>query len=128
MRILLDSHVLLWALNDSDRIGSKATILLEDAANELFVSAASLWELSLKHAKGKLPYGTAELRRGIKLLAITTVPVTVEDISKIGLINLSHKDPFDTLLVAQSITQDMLFMTADTNILSSSHKTIDARL
>ena len=126
MRILVDSHVLLWTLNDSQFLGPKTQQTLSDGTNTIFVSTASLWELALKHAKGKLDYGPEELLDGVNKLQFTMLPITETDILTLSDIHLPHKDPFDTLLVAQAVAQDLDFMTAEANILAATNHALDA--
>jgi PIN domain nuclease of toxin-antitoxin system len=129
MQLLLDSHILLWAINDSSRLGPKTYSLLSDTAHTLFVSAGSLWELGLKHAKGKLPYSIEELCEGAGRIGSEIIPITVAHIQAFPDIVLPHKDPFDTLLVAQAVQEDLVLVTSDTDILSAtSYPTLDARL
>lgn len=128
MQLLLDSHVLLWAINDSSRLGPQAHLLLSDPANSLYISAASLWELGLKHAKGKLPYSVEELCEAAEQIGLETIPVTQAHIRAFPHTVLPHKDPFDILLVTQAIQEDMVLVTNDTDILSApSYPTLDAR-
>ncbi len=121
MRILLDSHVFLWALNNPERIGPKSLELIEDAEAELFVSVVSIWELGLKYKKKKQPYSIIDMLTGVKALNARLLPLEERHIKKFESITLAHKDPFDMLLVAQSEAENFLFMTADQHVLSSKY-------
>lgn len=105
MRILLDTHALLWALERNPRLSDRAAEALSDPANQKLVSAVSAYEICLKFALGKLP-GAAALagafEQEIAAADCTQLPVTVAHAEAAGGLNLFHKDPFDRLLVAQA--------------------------
>ncbi|MEO6760864.1 MAG: type II toxin-antitoxin system VapC family toxin [Candidatus Saccharimonadales bacterium] len=124
-RVLLDSHVFLWALEQPHKIGAKTTQLITEA-DSVYVSVVSLWELELQHAAGKFPYTTTKLVEGIKQSGFKLMKLEPSHIQEYGRVKLPHKDPFDTLLVAQSQAEDCLFITADKQILASSHIVQDA--
>lgn len=126
MNCLLDSHVFLWALNDSQKLGPNTTALLIAQENQLYISTASVWELGLKHLKGKLPYSIDELLEGIEVLGLELIAIEKQDIQTFQNIRLIHDDPFDRLLVAQSQARKMAFVTVDKNILASGYQTLDA--
>ena len=115
MRLLLDTHVALWALVDDPRLGQPARGLIEDAENRVFVSAASLWEIAIKHALGRggVPFPAGDALRhfteaGYESLAIRpSHAVVVETLPPI------HADPFDRMLVAQALTEPMRLLTHD---------------
>jgi PIN domain nuclease of toxin-antitoxin system len=115
MRFLLDTHVVLWALEDHPRLGSGARTLLADPANEFWVSAASAWEIAIKVSLGKLA-----LRRSLKTFeaAVTeagfeTLDVTMRHATAVGKISSRQSDPFDRLLLAQCETETLKLLTAD---------------
>src|SRR3954452_4197685 len=115
MKLLLDTHVLLWAAGQPDRLPSKARKLLDDRRNEPIFSSASLWEIAIKSGLGRSDFRADArlLRRGLLdngygELAITSLHVVaVESLPPI------HKDPFDRMLVAQSMVEGITFLTAD---------------
>jgi PIN domain nuclease of toxin-antitoxin system len=119
MKVLLDSHVFLWALNDPELIGPKSLGTLQDSDTQLFVSAVSIWELGLKYKKKKQPYPITELLDGVQDLNATFLKLERSHLKKFENIDLEHKDPFDMLLVAQSEAEFSIFMTADKSILDS---------
>jgi PIN domain nuclease of toxin-antitoxin system len=112
MRILLDSHALLWWAGDPERLAPSARAAIEDPENEIHVSAASLWEIGLKAAKGKLrlPVDFEEIlgRNGINSLALTARHA----MESVGLPPI-HGDPFDRVLVAQCRVEDMILASRD---------------
>lgn len=125
--ILIDSHILLWVLYRPNNITIQTRQWLEDATS-VSVSAATLWELCIKHKNGKLKYGPEELARGIDQLGLMVVPCEPKHIFTYNVIKLPHKDPFDTMLVAQAVGEGMTLLTADHELIDSPYKTIDARI
>lgn len=115
MKLLLDTHLLLWAAGGSDQMPAEAVRLLNDPANELFFSPASLWEVVIKNGLGRADFKVDPhlLRRGLmdngySELSITSVhTVAIEGLPPI------HKDPFDRILVAQATTEGMVLVTSD---------------
>lgn len=112
MRLLLDTHVLLWWLADDRalRRAARAAIGAEDS--DVFVSAASAWEISIKRALGKLKAPTDledQLGRG----RIEPLPITVGHALAAGALPPHHDDPFDRMLVAQARTEDLVIVTRD---------------
>ena len=115
MNLLLDTHVALWALAGDKRLSRDAVALIADAANSIFVSAASVWEIAIKHAhkKSAIPVsGTQALdyfqRAGYALLGISPQhAAAVENFPPI------HADPFDRMLIAQALTEPMRLLTHD---------------
>ena len=119
MRHLLDSHVLLWTFTDRKRLTQRALSLIEDDANELFASMVSLWELSLKVAKGKLelPGDSVQvLFDQIERTRMTLLPISQRHIIRSEKLPPHHGDPFERLLVAQAIEEDLVLLSADTKM------------
>jgi PIN domain nuclease of toxin-antitoxin system len=123
--VLLDSHVLLWLLDDSPRLGADARQRV-GAANAVYVSAASTWELAIKAALGKLslPDGFEE---AVGAAGLRELPVRHRHTLASTLTDLPHRDPFDTILVTQARLEGLLLLTADTKILDACDGTVDAR-
>lgn len=126
MKALVDSHVFLWVFNNPELIGPKALEILNDRDTELFVSTVSIWELGLKYKKRKQPYSITEMFKAVKALNASLLTLQEHHLRKFELVSLIHKDPFDTLLVAQSEAEDCTFMTIDQNILRSKYPAADA--
>lgn len=126
MKLLLDTHVFLWLHAEPERFGAQRSIL-EDPHNDLIVSAASSWEIAIKHARGRLPlpeppqsYVPDLLRRiGAKALAIEHSHVLA-----VAALPPLHGDPFDRLLVAQAKSLDATLATADERIAQYSVRTL----
>lgn len=116
MTILLDTHVWLWLLMEPDRLSPAATSLLETTANELLLSAASAWEIAIKHAAGKLKLPeTPERYLPDRMQRTNVFPlhITHQHATRAGGLPLLHRDPFDRLLIAQADLEDLPIMTAD---------------
>lgn len=116
MNLLLDTHVVLWALGQSERLNSKALSALRDRANTVYVSAASAWEIAIKYALGKLslPMQPDELLGlNLKRLGAHVLPVGLEDACAVARLPMHHGDPFDRLLIVQALRGNFTIMTAD---------------
>jgi PIN domain nuclease of toxin-antitoxin system len=115
MKLLLDTHVLLWAAGQPDRLPSKARKLLDDPRNEPVFSSASLWEIAIKSGLGRDDFQVDArlLRRGLLDNGYTELPITSEHAVAIDGLPSIHKDPFDRLLVAQSMVEGITLLTAD---------------
>jgi len=111
-RILLDTHFLLWAVAEPRKLPSVARKRIDDS--EIFVSAASIWEVSIKAALGKLAADPAELLGEIEPAGFTLLPVTGEHAAAVARLPAIHADPFDRMLVAQAKTEPLLLLTNDT--------------
>lgn len=116
--MLLDSHLLIWLSAASDRLPDIVRQTVENTNNELFFSAASIWELSIKESTGRarIELPPALLHR--KLLANDFKELPVTAAHGLGILSLPaiHKDPFDRILIAQAIAEDMVLMTSDETI------------
>ena len=113
---LLDSHVLLWWWFDPDRLSQQARSLLLDPNSTVLVSAASIWELSLKHHQGKLPELTAAIADLPGLLqadGFQPLPISIAHGLRAGGYSQPHRDPFDRMLAAQAELEGLVLMTAD---------------
>ena len=116
MRLLLDTNVLLWALRDPSRLSDQATELIRDPANELLVSTATPWEIGAKQRIGKLP-DTGPLllafEEHLQRLGATELPVTSRHAIVAGQLQWARRDPFDRMLAAQSILENVPLVTPD---------------
>ena len=110
-RILLDTHLLLWAVAEPRKLPPGARKRIEEA--DVFVSAASLWEVSIKAALGKLAADPAELLAEIEPAGFTLLPITGEHAAAVAILPAVHADPFDRMLVAQAKTEPLLLLTND---------------
>jgi PIN domain nuclease of toxin-antitoxin system len=114
-RLLLDTHVLLWAVEDSPILGLDAREVIVDPRNQVFVSAASVWEIAIKRAQGKLsiPESVSE---AVKEAGFAELPVTFFHAEQAGALPPYHRDPFDRMLVAQAQAEGLVIVTQDANI------------
>ncbi len=113
MKYLLDTHVLLWWLNDDQRMGRVTRAAIADPSNDVFVSVASLWELTIKQRIGKITADVAHVASGLPNFGFTMLGVTVEHLSALRDLPSHHRDPFDLLLITQAITEDATFVSED---------------
>jgi PIN domain nuclease of toxin-antitoxin system len=106
MRILLDTHYLIWALDDPDRLTLAAAAALDDIANEVLFSAASIWEIAIKSRLGRDDFDSRPARvvEAARMTGFTPLLVTLDDAIAVAALPLHHRDPFDRLLVAQAMT------------------------
>ena len=111
MRILLDTHLFLWSLSSPSKLSAIARKQIDAA--EVFVSAASIWEISIKCSIGKLDANPAEVLAGASVAGFTLLPVTGEHAAKIIELPQIHKDPFDRMLIAQATVEPMILLTND---------------
>lgn len=118
MRLLLDSHLVLWAADRSERLGGAATLIRD--ADERWISAVTTWELAIKQALGAVslgfPAGTWTTR-ALTELDRRALPVTPEHAAGVETLPPHHRDPFDRLLVSQARTEGLVLLTADTALL-----------
>jgi PIN domain nuclease of toxin-antitoxin system len=116
MRHLVDAHSLIWALDDPRKLGIRAVAVLEDPANDLIVSAGTIWELSIKVGLGKLslslPY-RVWMEKALIDLALVVSPITLEVAERQMALPLHHRDPFDRLLVAHCLVEAIPIVSAD---------------
>lgn len=116
MRILLDTHVFLWLIAEPDKLSKRAIELIEDSSIPIFLSAVSVWEIVVKHSKGRLPLSedpSALIPKMRTIYQISSLALT-EDSAAIGYrLPWHHQDPFDRMLVSQAIAEQMAIMTAD---------------
>ncbi|MBV7537468.1 type II toxin-antitoxin system VapC family toxin [Duganella sp. sic0402] len=115
MKLLLDTHLLLWAAGQPERLSPAAHLLLDDPNNELLFSAASLWEITIKHGLGRSDFQVDPrlLRRGLLDNGYAELPITSEHTVAVDTLASLHKDPFDRILVAQAIVEGISLITSD---------------
>lgn len=112
MRILLDTHILLWALIDDPRLSPKARKMI-NTATEIYVSAATFWEMSIKVGLGKLNADLDEIREYCRESGFIELPIAVEHAIAVKDLEHHHRDPFDRLIVATAMTEPMKLLTSD---------------
>lgn len=115
MKLLLDTHLLLWAAGRPDLLPAAARLLLNDPANTLLFSAASLWEVTIKRGLGRDDFAVDPrlLRRGLLDNGYSELTITGDHALAVDLLPPIHKDPFDRILIAQSMVEAITLLTAD---------------
>lgn len=116
MRLLLDTHVLLWAISEPKKLTPKIIELITDINNFIFVSCGSLWELQIKKALGKIIL-PEEFITSLEQCGYELLDITFEHIVRLGTLPPLHRDPFDRIIIAQSLAEDMFLITRDSDIL-----------
>jgi PIN domain nuclease of toxin-antitoxin system len=115
LKLILDTHLLLWAAGDPKRLPKAARVLIEDIENELLFSAASLWEIAIKRSLGRQDFQVDArlMRRGLLDNGYSELPITSEHAVNVDHLPPTHKDPFDRVLVAQAIVEGIILLTND---------------
>lgn len=115
MNLLLDTHVALWAITDSPRLPKKARDLIQSPSSAVWVSAATVWEIAIKHGlgRGEMPVSAQDALRYFRDAGYRLVPVDPEHAVAVENLPAHHADPFDRLLVAQALVEPMRLMTHD---------------
>jgi PIN domain nuclease of toxin-antitoxin system len=115
VKLLLDTHLLLWAAGEPSRLSRGARSLLDDPENELLFSAANLWEVSIKRALGRKEFTVDPrlLRRGLLDNGYGELPIMSDHVVAIDSLPAVHKDPFDRVLVAQALVEGVTLLTTD---------------
>lgn len=118
MKLLLDTHILLWAANEPERLSAQTIALLEDPDNELLFSAVSLWEVSIKNSLGRDDFKVDArlLRRGLLDNGYIELPITSSHAVYVESLPIIHKDPFDRILIAQATAEGITLVTADSMV------------
>ena len=116
MKLLLDTHLLLWAAGQPDKLSDEVRAFLLDASNSLFFSAASMWEIVIKRGLGREDFKVNPQRLLKQLVVNGYEEVAVSSVHTLAVEALPalHKDPFDRILIAQARTEGMMLLTADT--------------
>jgi PIN domain nuclease of toxin-antitoxin system len=115
VKLLLDTHLLLWAATQPERLTPKARKLINHPEHELIFSATSFWEIAIKNglARDDFEVDARLLRRGLLDNGYSELPVTTDHALAVNLLPPSHKDPFDRILVAQAMVEGIMLLTSD---------------
>ena len=118
MKLLLDTHIALWAISDDRRLSKRARDLISNPSADLFVSVVSLWEIAIKHALGRsgptaMTISAAEAREAFLESGYELLDMTSEHVLAVEGLAPIHSDPFDRLLVAQALSEPMRLLTHD---------------
>lgn len=116
MRFLMDTHTFLWFLTDDSKLSHHALNLIEDETNEAILSLASMWEIAIKYSIGKLTLQKSFpdfVDEQIQINDFQLLPIETSHIKIVSSLPLHHRDPFDRMLIAQAITENMPIISAD---------------
>ncbi len=118
MRLLLDTHIALWAIVDDPRLPEVAAALIRDETNDIIVSAASIWEIAIKHrlargGPGDMPVSGAEARRYFEQAGYALLSISADHAAAIDGLPPIHGDPFDRMLIAQALHEPLRLLTHD---------------
>ena len=115
MRLLLDTHVLLWAVANSARLPREARDLLEDDSNDVYYSAASIWEIAIKSSLRRKDFRVdlTQLMGTLPEMDFIELPISAAHAARVAELPFIHRDPFDRLLIAQSIVEPLTLLTND---------------
>jgi PIN domain nuclease of toxin-antitoxin system len=119
LRVLLDTHVFLWAISDPERLSSRVQEVIKDARNEVLLSIASAWEIAVKSSLGKLdlPHpAMAFVQRQLASHRLGILPIQLSHLSALEKLPWHHRDPFDRMLVAQCLAESASLVTVDTQL------------
>ena len=125
MKLLLDTHIFIWWADQPEKLSHDALSALEDEANELLLSVASVWDMQIKIQLGKLNLSVPLrdlLKNQQETNDLTVLPVTLRHVLALDALPFHHKDPFDRLLIAQSIEEELTIGTADSQFSAYSIK------
>lgn len=118
-RLLLDTHVFIWAISEPKRLSTKARNAIVKLENQVYVSPVTAYELSYKHRQGKLPSGAAivtSFARQVAHLLAFELPVSAPHALAAGQLDWDHRDPFDRILAAQAMVEGLTLVTADEDL------------
>jgi len=117
VRLLLDTHALIWWAAGDTSLSLSSRRALDDDANDVFVSAASAWEIAIKHRSGKLPHAgllVTDVAGFVAEQGFAELPISIGDAERAGRLPLLHKDPFDRMLIAQAIAHELAIVSNET--------------
>lgn len=121
MKLLLDTHIFLWLIDDDKRLSDRYRQAIQNSNNEKFLSVASIWECVIKYQIGKLDFPSSPetyLPKQRRKHLVKTLSVDENSIARLVKLPLLHKDPFDRLIMAQALQHDLIIMTEDKLILA----------
>lgn len=115
MRVLLDTHVLIWALAEPGKLASEIRLIMEDPENEILFSAASIWEIAIKAQISRIDFSLQpnDIAQAAVDSGFAELPVRAASAALVAQLPLHHRDPFDRLLIAQAISEPVRFFTVD---------------
>jgi PIN domain nuclease of toxin-antitoxin system len=121
MRLLLDTHTFLWWTEDSPRLPQPFRAAISERANDVFVSAVSVWEIAIKRRTGRISF-SGEIVEEIRKQGFQPLPIAVWHAETVERLPIFHRDPFDRMLIAQAESEGMMLLTVDSQILKYAPK------
>ncbi len=117
MRFLIDTHVLIWHIEDDEQLTLERSAFIDDPDNEPLVSIASLWEIAIKQSLGKLKLSSSlnNIVGAIEESTTSLLPIDSRHLIRIAELQFHHKDPFDRLIIAQALTEGIPIITSDSD-------------
>jgi len=118
MRILLDTHIALWAITDDARLGKEVREWIVSPDSQVWISVASLWEIAIKHTlgRGDMPVSAQQALQYFNDSGYAVLPIQTAHVLKISFLPALHQDPFDRMLVAQALVEPMRLLTHDQTV------------
>jgi PIN domain nuclease of toxin-antitoxin system len=116
MQLLLDTHILLWFFSGDSRLSEHSKLAIEDVANQKYISIASVWEMTIKQSKGNLFLeisSTNYVQQKLKIDDFYLLSLEIKHLESLASLPLFHKDPFDRILIAQAIIENLILVSAD---------------
>ncbi|MEG4588249.1 type II toxin-antitoxin system VapC family toxin [Microcoleus sp. MOSTC5] len=116
MRLLLDTHTFIWYVTDNPRLSAHVKLLIEDENNEKLVSIASIWEMAIKHSIGRLNFSLPFMEFVGEQLTVSNIgllEINLQHIEVVASLPLHHRDPFDRLIIAQSMAEQIPILSVD---------------
>ncbi|MFB8788201.1 MAG: type II toxin-antitoxin system VapC family toxin [Potamolinea sp.] len=116
MRLLLDTHIFIWYILDNRKISPTVRALIDDQDNEILLSIASIWEMAIKHSSGKLSFGMPFelfIEQQLSVNTIELLKINLDHINVVASLPFHHRDPFDRLLIAQTMVEQIPILSAD---------------
>jgi PIN domain nuclease of toxin-antitoxin system len=126
MKLLLDTHLLIWIASEPEKLTRAAVSMIENPLNELFFSVVNIWEITIKHGLGKLDVNTTPraFREGCLKNGLKELPITGEHALAVSSLPWIHKDPFDRILIAQAKAEKLTLLTSDGKVARYEHPVI----
>ena len=112
-RLLLDTHALIWVLSNPRRLPARVAESIRDSETDVYVSAASTWEIAIKAALRKIDANVGDVVRAVRAVSFDELPVTIAHTVRLGTLPHHHRDPFDRLLVATALVEGLTLVSAD---------------
>lgn len=115
MRCLIDTQAVIWMLESDPKLSKDASSAIKDVQNELYVSIASLWEMTIKRSLGKLDIKPSldDIQQELWRIQIPILPVEISHLKELQTLTYYHKDPFDRLLISQAIAESLTLISSD---------------